>query len=225
LPEFIFTKYSPYLNIYGFPLELDYLNMRPLPPNWYRFDNLKRTGGQHIFEVPESLREKSGKLIYFSMGSMGGADVKLMERLITILSKSPHRFIVSKGPLHEQIELSDNMWGKQSVPQIDILPIVDLVITHGGNNTITETFYFGKPMIVMPIFGDQYDNAQRVQEKGFGIRLDPYKFNEHDLLESIEKLLNDQSLKLELKRISNRIQSENSISKLPQMIEKLAKCS
>jgi UDP:flavonoid glycosyltransferase YjiC (YdhE family) len=137
LPEFIFTKYSPYLNIYGFPLELDYLNMRPLPPNWYRFDNLKRTGGQHIFEVPESLREKSGKLIYFSMGSMGGADVKLMERLITILSKSPHRFIVSKGPLHEQIELSDNMWGKQSVPQIDILSIVDLVVTHGGNNTIT----------------------------------------------------------------------------------------
>jgi UDP:flavonoid glycosyltransferase YjiC (YdhE family) len=195
--------------------------MRPLPPNWYRFDNLKRTGGQHLFEVPQSLRERSGKLIYFSMGSMGGADVKLMERLINILSKSPHRFIVSKGPLHEQIELSDNMWGKQSVPQIEILPIVDLVITHGGNNTITETFYFGKPMIVMPLFGDQYDNAQRVDEKGFGIRLDPYKCNEHEFLESIDKLLNDQNLKLEMKRISNRIQSENSISKISELVENL----
>ncbi len=80
-------------------------------------------------------------------------------------------------------------------------------------------------MIVMPIFGDQYDNAQRVDEKGFGIRLDPYKCNEHELLESIDKLLNDQNLKLELKRISNRIQSENSISKLPQIIERLAKYS
>jgi UDP:flavonoid glycosyltransferase YjiC (YdhE family) len=78
-------------------------------------------------------------------------------------------------------------------------------------------------MIVILV--DQYDNAQRVHKKGFGIRLDPYKCSEHELLESIEKLLNDQSLKLELKRISNRIQSENSISKLPQMIERLAKCS
>ncbi len=221
MPEYIFTKFSPYLNIYGFPLELDYLDMRPLPQKWYRFDNLKRSGTQYHFELPESVRNSSGKLIYFSMGSMGGADIDLMKRLITILSKSPNKFIVSKGPLHEQIELSDNMWGKQSVPRIDILPIVDLVIIHGGNNTITETFYFGKPMIVMPIFVDQYDNAQRVHEKGFGIRLDPYKCNEHELLESIEKLLNDENLKLELKRISNRIQSENSISKISELVENL----
>ena len=71
-----------------------------------------------------------------------------MKRLIGILAESKHRFIVSKGPKHKQIELPDNMWGQQSVPQIQILPVVDLVITHGGNNTITETFYFGKPMIV-----------------------------------------------------------------------------
>ncbi len=82
----------------------------------------------------DSMHLKSGHPC--SMGSMD-ADFDLMKRLITILSKYPNKFIVSKGPLHEQIVLSDNMWGKQSVPQIDILSIVDLVITHGGNNTIT----------------------------------------------------------------------------------------
>ena len=142
-----------------------------------------------------------------------------MKRLIAILSESKHRFIVSKGPLHDRYELPDNMWGQQSVPQTQVLSVVDLVITHGGNNTVTETFFFGKPMIVMPLFVDQYDNAQRVDEKGFGIRLDPYRCSEQELLESIEKLLNDKELNEKLKNISKRIQTENSIARLPQLIE------
>ena len=142
-----------------------------------------------------------------------------LNRLIGILANIKHRFIVSKGPKHQQIELPDNMWGQQSVPQIQVLPIVDLVITHGGNNTITETFYFGKPMIVMSLFSDQMDNAQRVQEKGFGLRMDQINCSKDELLTGIESLLSDKVLIEKLQNISRRIQSENSIAKLPLLIE------
>jgi UDP:flavonoid glycosyltransferase YjiC (YdhE family) len=64
------------------------------------------------------------------------------------------------------------MWGAELVPQPAILPHVDLVVTHGGNNTVTEAFHHGKPMIVHPLFWDQHDNAQRMDETGFGIRAD-----------------------------------------------------
>ena len=207
------------LNIYGYPLELDYTDIRPLPKNFIRFDNLKRTEEHLSFEIPVPLRDRPGKLVYFSMGSMGGADVENMKRLVTILSKSKHRFIVSKGPLHEEYDLPVNMWGAATVPQIQVLPLVDLVVTHGGNNTITETFYFGKPMVVLPLFVDQYDNAQRVEDKGFGIRLDTYRCTEDELLTAIESLLNNNELNEKLRKISSRIQSDNSIAKLPQIIE------
>ena len=85
-----------------------------------------------------------------------------MQRLVDILGATEHRVIVSKGPLAEQIRLHDNMCGEGYLPQPSILPQVDLVITHGGNNTTCEALHHGKPMVVLPIFWDQYDNAQRI---------------------------------------------------------------
>ena len=130
------------------------------------------------FELPAQLHGGDGALIYLSLGSLGSADVDLMRRLVAVLADTPHRYIVSKGPLHDTYDLPDNMWGDHQVPQTNVLPMVDLVITHGCNNTTTECFHYGKPMVVLPLFWDQYDNAQRVHELGFGRRLDTYGFDD-----------------------------------------------
>jgi UDP:flavonoid glycosyltransferase YjiC (YdhE family) len=174
---------------------------------------------KETFQIPDQLIGKPGKLIFVSMGTMCCSELKLMKRLVSILAKSKNRFIVSKGPLGQKYELPDNMWGQNSVKQLQILPIVDLVITHGGNNTVTETLYFGKPMIVLPVFSDQYDTSQRVVEKKLGLRLDPYKCQENDLLEAIETLLGDSVLKFRIENISKRIQSSKSKSIAAQLIE------
>ena len=87
------------------------------------------------------------------------------------------------------------MFGEEFLPQPSILPQVDVVITHGGNNTVTECFHFGKPMVVLPLFWDQYDNAQRVDELGFGMRLDTYRFEDGELTGAIDGLLADAGLK------------------------------
>ncbi|XP_054152693.1 uncharacterized protein LOC128951470 [Oppia nitens] len=220
--EFI-TQYK-WPTIYGFPKELDYTDIVPLRKNYIQFDNLmRREVNVDKFEIPEQLRDKPGKLIYFSFGSMGAVNVDNMKRLVAILAKSRHRFIVSKGFRYEEYELPDNMWGQSTVPQISVLPLVDLVITHGGNNTTAETFSYGKPMIVLPLFADQFENAQRVEDKGFGIRLNAYKCTDEELLTAIEKLLNDNELNEKLQKISQRIQSEDSLQTLPQIIDNYLK--
>ena len=60
------------------------------------------------------------------------------------------------------------------------------MITHGGNNTVVESFHNGKPMVVLPLFWDQVDNAQRVDETGFGRRLPAYAFRDEELTGAID---------------------------------------
>jgi UDP:flavonoid glycosyltransferase YjiC (YdhE family) len=147
--------------------------------------------GDDVWGLPEDLAGRPGALIYLSLGSLGSADVGLMQRLVDVLGRTSHRVIVSRWPLHDQIRLHDNMAGEQFLPQPAVLPQVDLVITHGGNNTVVESFHNGKPMIVLPLFWDQVDNAQRVHETGFGRRLSTYGFRDEELTGAIDTLLAD----------------------------------
>ncbi|XP_053214504.1 macrolide glycosyltransferase-like [Panonychus citri] len=212
---------SPYMNIYTYPGFLDYNDIAPRPAKWFRMDaSIREPDDSTPFVIPEKLINKQGKLIYFSLGSMGSVDLELMRRVISVLAKSPHRFIISKGPYHDQIDLPDNCWGEKYVNQIAILPHCDLVITHGGNNTLTESLYFGKPIIVMPLFFDQLDNAQRIKEKGVGLRIDTYHFEESELLEAIEKLLVDQPLKTKLALIAATLKASTTTETVCQLIEK-----
>jgi UDP:flavonoid glycosyltransferase YjiC (YdhE family) len=75
----------------------------------------------------------------------------------------------------------------------------------------------------MPLFFDQYDNAQRIEEKGLGFRLDPYVCEENELLECIERTLYDKTLALKLEKISKRIQSTKNLLKITELIENLIK--
>jgi MGT family glycosyltransferase len=207
------------LNLYVYPQEADYSAARPLGPSWHRLDSSVR-GTEAQFELPESLAGRSGALIYLSLGSLGSADVELMRRLVAILAGTPERYIVSKGPLHAEIDLPDNMWGAELVPQTRVIPQADLVITHGGNNTTTEALHFGKPMICLPLFWDQYDNAQRVDELGLGIRLDPYRVSGDELRAAIGRLLADTGLRARLAGLGARISAADGVRRAADLIEK-----
>jgi MGT family glycosyltransferase len=220
LPPLEFMHASETLNLYVYPEVADYTGSRPLNATWRRLDSSVRATDT-AFELPESManRPAGSALIYVSLGSLGSADVELMRRLVSALAGSPHRFIVSKGPQHADYELAPNMWGAEFLPQTKIVPLVDLVITHGGNNTTTEAFHFGKPMIVLPLFWDQYDNAQRVDELGFGARLPTYAFEDGELPGAIDRLLADVELRGRMGRIGAEVQERDGVAKAADAIE------
>src|SRR4249919_3958034 len=194
LREAEFIHESEWLNLTLYPREIDYARGKSLGPTWHPLDTCVRHADEAP-TLPDRITSGDGGLIYLSLGSLGSADVDLMKRLVDVLSRAPHRFIVSKGPQATEFELAENMWGEEFVPQPALLPLADVVITHAGNNTTTECFHFGKPMIALPLFWDQYDNAQRVAEAGYGARLATYGFEDGELLRAIDRLLEDEPLR------------------------------
>ena len=215
-----FMHESPYLNIYSYPAEADYERASALGPTWHQVDSTVRAADT-TWELPERLASRPGALIYLSLGSLGAADVDLMQRLVDLLGRTEHRVIVSKGPLADQITLHDNMTGEGFLPQPAILPMVDLVITHGGNNTVFECFHHGKPMIVLPLFWDQVDNAQRVDETGFGRRLATYDFADEELLGAMDALLGDAPMRARMAGIAARMQASRGTERAADLIERL----
>jgi MGT family glycosyltransferase len=212
---------SPYLNLYLYPDELDYARTEPLASTWHNLQTSVRTTDAP-WQPPAELASGDGALVYLSLGSLGSGDVALMQRLIDVLGATRHRVIVSLGPRHDELRLSGTMAGAEFLPQASLLPQVDLVVTHGGNNTTTECLHHGLPMIVLPIFWDQYDNAQRVHETGFGMRLDTYGFADDELTGAIDRLLADRALKARAAGVAKRLQAAAGTGRAASLIERVA---
>ena len=125
------------------------------------------------------------------------------------------------GPRADELRLGEHMTGAATLPQTTLMPQVDLVITHGGNNTTTEAMHFGKPMVVLPLFWDQYDNAQRVHELGFGVRLPTYSFADGELTGAVDRLLADTVLRERMAAIGADIRARDGLRKGARIIEQV----
>jgi MGT family glycosyltransferase len=222
LPPRDFIHASPHANLYVYPAELDYTDARPLDHTWHRIDSsVRETDEQYVVPPELADRPEGSGLVYLSLGSLGSADVGLMQRLIDVLATTEHRVIVSMGPRADELRLADTMAGAATLPQTTVLPQVDLVITHGGNNTTTEAMHFGKPMVVLPLFWDQYDNAQRVHELGYGVRLATYAFRDDELTGAVDGLLADTDLRARMHGIGAGIRARDGLRRGAEIIERV----
>lgn len=217
-----FFEASPYLNLLLYPEPVTYTRKHPLDPA--RFQYLEGCVRKEApYEVPEFGANQDGPLLYISFGSLGAGDTELLKRLIALMGRSRYRALVNVGDYKDQYEdVPPNVVIESWFPQPSVIPQVDCVIHHGGNNSFTECLYFGKPAIIMPYVWDGHDNAMRVQETGHGLRSARYDWTDEELLGKIETCLTDPAMKARLAATSAHMQSRNGPQKAADLLEKLA---
>ena len=77
-------------------------------------------------------------------------------------------------------------------------------------------------MIALPLFWDQYDNAQRLAETGFGARLSTYEWTADELRAAVERLLTDTVLHRRMGTVAAQIAARPGNVAGADLIERLA---
>lgn len=200
-----FFESSPHLNLLLYPEVVKFKRRNPLDPQ--RFCYLEGCVRQDApYTVPSF--KTDGPLVYVSFGSLGCGDTPTLSRLIQALGKQPIRALVNVGGyLDSYRDVPANVILDKWFPQPSVIPQVDAVIHHGGNNTFTECLYFGKPALIMPYVWDGHDNATRVQETGHGLKLHRANWSEEELAQAVQTLLTDKEMAARLKASSASMRS------------------
>ncbi|XP_077289976.1 uncharacterized protein LOC143913834 [Arctopsyche grandis] len=168
---------------------------RPLLPNTIEI------GGYHIADpkpLPKDLQEvidsaKHG-VIFFSMGSnlkSKDMDVELRQNILKVLSGFKETVL---WKFEENLpDKPKNVIIRKWMPQSSILAHknVKLFISHCGLLSVTETTYFGVPLLAIPVYGDQFHNAMTVSEKGQGVVLSLSNITEASLKWSINEVISN----------------------------------
>jgi MGT family glycosyltransferase len=218
-----FFEASPHLNLLLYPEPVKFDRKTPLDPK--RFQYLEGcVRKEEPYLVPTFAKNNDGPLLYVSFGSLGAGDTELLKRIISALAGSRYRALVNIGDYGSEYgEMPGNVQVAGWFPQPSVIPQVDAVIHHGGNNSFTECLYFGKPAIIMPYVWDGHDNATRVEETGHGFKMPRYDWTDAELLKKIETCLTDRAMKAKLAATSAHMQAQNGPEKAAGLLEGLLK--
>ena len=118
-------------------------------------------------------------------------------------------------------EIPENFIVQPRVPQLELLPHLQLVICHGGQNTVSETLSWGIPLIILPIAYDQSQVANSVTLLDAGIRLNFNRFKPAVLKESVNELLQDKKYAENAKKIQDSFHEAGGVSKAIYYLEEL----
>ncbi|XP_043064974.1 UDP-glucuronosyltransferase 2A3-like isoform X4 [Drosophila ficusphila] len=175
------------------------------PPRPY-VPNVIEVGGMHINQATKALPKEledfiqgAGEhgVIYFSLGTNVKTESLSEDRkkiLIETFESLPQR-VLWKFEDDELPGKPSNVLISNWFPQQDILshPKVRLFITHGGMQSTIESIYFGKPMLGLPFFYDQFGNMEHIKRKGLGLVLNFKDMTKDQFRDSIHRLLTEKS--------------------------------
>jgi N-glycosyltransferase len=222
--------YEPELNsvrrALGLPPEPDYpgshkyLVATPAPPEFLLHDLNITTLRAHQHVNPVRSGERAPRwltevdphepLIYVSLGSLGVCAPALTESvmctydaILAALSEFTCTAVVAVGPGNVR------RFGKQAkhiyllghAPQTLLLRTADLFVGHAGFGGLREAADAGVPLVLLPYFADQPNNARRCTELGLGVDLDPKSVTADKVYNACKMVLSDPSYQAVARRL------------------------
>lgn len=189
-------------------------------PNQYSFVGPMVSGRPSADKAMDIDFEKiATPIVYVSIGTLL-KDIKkaFFSKVVEALENLPMTVLLSVDPdVFEK-------WPSNFIPQshwsqLGLLPKVDVVVSHGGFNTVNETLYFGKPMLIIPLSVDQFNNARLVERSGCGLKLRYRRLTASQLRDGVLELLKNGTIQEAAQNVSEGLKAAGGVKTAADQIE------
>ena len=152
-------------------------------------------------------RSDGRPLVVVSLGTFLSARSDVLARVAAALRQVEARVAIAIGANDPEVlgPVPADWLVRASLPQVALLEHASLLVTHGGNNSVTEALTHGVPLLVMPFSTDQFDGAAAIERHLAGVALDPNRASRPLIAGSVRGLL--QSPPTTPRRIAERLQA------------------
>lgn len=164
-------------------------------------------------------------IIYMSLGSQIYHQPKMFNTIFEAVKDKPVQLVATVNELMNSSELNDipsNVLLANYTPQLQLLPKVSVMITHGGANSVMEAIHFGVPMLITPICNDQFHQAHYINVNDIGVELDLNNTTSEKCWEVLNQLLTSETIMNNMARVTRSYQQDGALNAANLVDELLA---
>ena len=160
-------------------------------------------------------------VVYISLGTLFNTDAAFYKHCFEAFQNQDLQVILSVGTKVNRESLGAvpaNFIVRTHVPQLDVLRRCTIFITHGGMNSVSESLYYGVPLIVVPQMSEQAIIGRRVEEIGAGLYLAREDATADTLRQSAQRLLSEDHFRRQAAVVRESFQTARGVARAADAI-------
>ena len=121
--------------------------------------------------------------------------------------------------------MPSNFIVRSFVPQLEVLRRASAFITRGGMNSVSESLYFGVPVLVIPHMAEQMVIARRVEQLGAGVHMKKADATSQRIGDAVHSLMADEAYRRNSRLIGDSFRAAGGVKRAAdEVLRMLASC-
>jgi zeaxanthin glucosyltransferase len=220
-PEDVTWSESKLAHISQCPVAFDFPGDH-LPPHRHRTGPFHDGKGREEVEFPWD-RMTGAPVIYASMGTLQTGLAGVFQAILKATERDGYQVVLSVGPTTDPKSLATlrpDTIVVQRAPQLELLKLAALCVTHAGMNTTLEALAQGVPLVAIPITNDQPGIAARILASGTGLFVPLKELTVENLTALVDEVLSNRCFRERAAALQQEIASLDGLGMAADLIEK-----
>jgi UDP:flavonoid glycosyltransferase YjiC (YdhE family) len=196
----------------------------PLTTRFFHAQLFDGAGRKGLPDWVSSLPEQP--TVYVTLGTeannMPGIYPGVLRTIIEGLRDERVNLIVTLGLDKDPADFGSqppNVRVERYIPQSLLLPLCDLIVMHGGSNSLLQALDLGLPMVVIPLIADQFVNGAVVQALGLGQTVQLSELSAETIRRAAREVLSNSDYRRNVRRLGDEMHALPDISQAVELVE------